>query len=454
MIRFTQRVSYRSVLTRVLRRLCGNERGNITIVAAFSLPVLIGFGGLAVDASMWLKASNSVQGAADAAAIAVAAAVTAGDTPTRWQTEGYAVAAQNGYTNGQTSLGGQCCVTVTVHNPPVSPSAFAGNAAFYQVIISAPQKLYLANVVSDLIGTIVPPTVTGRAVAVANTNPTCILALDPLAPPAGTITTNGGATSQNLKCAIYDDSTGAKSINTAGGGSISAPSISTMGNYDHSGNITVTASPNTVQIDQPYAADPYRYTRSIPPSSSWGNPSNQSWNNNTINNPTGVIQFQGDITVKGTVHLDPGIYIITDNPNSHKGSLTMSNGATLIGTGVTIIITSTNPSADKGVFKITGGTLQLTAPSTGSTAGIALWTDRNIPYGVDTIGTGGGTSFIKGAIYAPTHQVKYAGNNLSSSTGCTQLVAYDIVITGASYFAHDCNNLGILDVAINQGLVE
>ena len=275
MIRFTQSVSYRSVLSRVLRHFRGNERGNITIVAAFSLPVLIGFGGLAVDASMWLKSKNSVQGAADAAAIAVVAAVTAGDDPTRWQTEGYAVAAQNGYTNGQTSPGGQCCVTVAVNNPPVAPSAFAGNTAFYQVIISAPQKLYLANVVSDLISTIVPPTVTGIAVAVASTNPTCLLALDPLAPPAGTITTNGGAISTNLNCAVYDDSTGSKSINTAGGGSISAPQVSTMGDYDHSSNITVTASPNTVQIDQPYAADPYRYTRSIPPAP-WPI-SNQQW---------------------------------------------------------------------------------------------------------------------------------------------------------------------------------
>ena len=265
MLRFIQRASG-SVLPRVLYRFCGDERGNIVIITAFALPVLIGFGGLAVDASLWLKSANSVQGAADAAAVAVAAAATAGDDPTRWQTEGYAIAAQNGYTNGQTSAGGQCCVTVTVNNPPVSPSAFAGNTAFYQVIISAPQKLYLANVVSKVFGTIVPPTVTGRAVAMASTNPTCLLALDPLARPAGTITTNGGATSINKNCAIYDDSKGSKSINTAGGGSISAPSISTMGDYDHSSNITVTDSPNTVNIGAPYAADPYRYTRSIPPS--------------------------------------------------------------------------------------------------------------------------------------------------------------------------------------------
>src|SRR5450756_2748285 len=104
MIGFTQRVSYRWALLRILRRLCDNERGTITILAAASLPLLLGFSALGVDVSVWLKAKNSVQGVADAAAVSVAAATTAGEPQTSWQTEGYAIAAANGYTNGQNGV--------------------------------------------------------------------------------------------------------------------------------------------------------------------------------------------------------------------------------------------------------------------------------------------------------------------------------------------------------------
>ena len=50
--------------------------------------------------------------------------------------------------------------------------------------------------------------------------------------------------------------------------------------------------------------------------------------------------------------------------------------------------------------------------------------------------------------------MKYAGGTTGVSTGCTQIIAYDIMITGNSTFAHNCAGLGILDVAINQGLIE
>src|ERR1051326_1006933 len=61
-------------LFRVPRRILENQRGSISIITAVSLPVVLGFGGLAVDASIWLRAKNAVQAAADAAASSVAAA--------------------------------------------------------------------------------------------------------------------------------------------------------------------------------------------------------------------------------------------------------------------------------------------------------------------------------------------------------------------------------------------
>jgi len=442
MIRFTQHVSCRSALPRVLRRLCGNERGNISIVVAASLPILLGFGALAVDVSVWLKSKNSVQGAADAAVVSLAAAVKAGDSPTRWQTEAYATAAANGYTNGQNG------VVVAVNNPPVSPSAFAGNVDAYEVAISQPQKLYLAQVFGAKFG-LLPPTVTSRAVALVKRNsPTCLLALDNANPPPpnGTLNTSGGAILTSHKCAVYDDSTGSKSINTAGGGSISASYVGTMGNY--LGNVVATDPPYTVQTQGQYVADPYRYTRSIPPIPPY-EPKNTGngykWSG-TILNPTGVKAYKGDVTISAATTLAAGIYIIVD------GSLNQSNSNPLSGTGVTIILTSPTPSTDNGTFGFSGQ-VNLTAPPTGPTAGIALWADRNLPYYSDNL-TGSGNTYVKGAVYLPSHQVKYAGNNQAVTNGCTQIIAWDIIVTGTTNFYHECANVGILDPVLTWGLVE
>src|SRR5438093_5969284 len=88
--------------TRLLRRFCrlsANQRGSVGIIAAVALPALLGFGGLGVDVSVWLRAKNAVQGAADAAAMsaAAAAAVAGGWSSTQPAIEAFAAAAVNGY---------------------------------------------------------------------------------------------------------------------------------------------------------------------------------------------------------------------------------------------------------------------------------------------------------------------------------------------------------------------
>src|SRR5438105_806845 len=83
-------------LRRLLRRVAANQRGSISIITAVSLPALLGFGGLAVDASLWLRAKNGVQGAADVAASSAAAARVAGNVSARILAEARGVAAATG----------------------------------------------------------------------------------------------------------------------------------------------------------------------------------------------------------------------------------------------------------------------------------------------------------------------------------------------------------------------
>ena len=64
--------------SRFLQRLSRDQRGSIGIIAAVSLAVLLAFGGLGVDAALWMRAKYDAQGAADAAANSVAAAAAIG----------------------------------------------------------------------------------------------------------------------------------------------------------------------------------------------------------------------------------------------------------------------------------------------------------------------------------------------------------------------------------------
>jgi hypothetical protein len=167
------------------------------------------------------------------------------------------------------------------------------------------------------------------------------------------------------------------------------------------------------------------------------------WSGTVHNTGSGdppVMTINGNVDVKGNTTLDPGIYIIT-------GSFNDTGQSTVTGNGVTLILTSSNPASDLGTFSVTGGGgLNLTAPTTGPTAGIALWADKNLPNKEDTF-AGGTTSNLVGAIYLPSHDVKYAGNGDTASK-CTQLIAYNVIFTGSSTFNHNCDGVGTADPAV------
>ena len=93
--------------------------------------------------------------------------------------------------------------------------------------------------------------------------------------------------------------------------------------------------------------------------------------------------------------------------------------------------------------------VNLTAPTSGATAGIALWVDdtiANCPANTQLSFTGGATASITGAIYAPANQVTYSGGS-SAGTGCTQIVSDKLTISGPSYFQHNCTGTGVSDPA-------
>jgi len=232
-------------------------------------------------------------------------------------------------------------------------------------------------------------------------------------------------------CDVDADSPSSSSINTNGGGQVHADNIRTVGGVS-GGNFFVSGKIYTQQSSIP---DPYAGMQ-IPPASSTSAQNNWS---GKISNPSGITQFNGDVNVTGNTTLDPGIYII--NNGSFKSAAQYSVDGTA---GVTIILTSSTPASDNGVFSITGGgALNITAPTSGPTAGIALWADGKLPNKEDKF-AGGTTGNLVGAVYLPSHDVKFAGNGNTSSK-CMQLIGYNIIFTGTSTFKHTCDGVGTRD---------
>jgi len=95
------------------------------------------------------------------------------------------------------------------------------------------------------------------------------------------------------------------------------------------------------------------------------------------------------------------------------------------------------------------------APTSGPTAGIAIYQDRNAPTtGTDSI-TGGASQNITGAIYFPSQAVNYSGGGSVGGASCTQIVAYKITFTGNSNINSNCNGVGVATIGTSSGqLVE
>jgi len=78
-----------TLLKKSLRALGADRRGNVAIVAAVAMPVLLGSMGIGAEVASWYTGKRNLQNAADSAAIAAA---TNAD-PSNYQAEALSVAA-------------------------------------------------------------------------------------------------------------------------------------------------------------------------------------------------------------------------------------------------------------------------------------------------------------------------------------------------------------------------
>ena len=117
-----------------LKDWCTDTRGNVMMMSALAMPVMLGMAGLALEGGNWYHLQRKMQNAADAAAIAAAA----DGTSARYLAEARAVAATYGFSNGVNNT------TVTATNAASCP---AGGSTCYKVTISNNVALIFSNLV-------------------------------------------------------------------------------------------------------------------------------------------------------------------------------------------------------------------------------------------------------------------------------------------------------------------
>jgi Flp pilus assembly protein TadG len=399
-----------------LRRSIGGKRGGqsgqVFVIIAMALVGLLGFAAMALDVGFLWAIRRQMQTAADAAAIAGAREIALKQTDVTAAAQGDA--SENGFTNGANN------VTVTVKNPPATGS-YAGAWDGVEAIVSQKEPTFFLGALG-----IKSVNLSARAVAHLSSGLDCIYALNGSASNA---LVASGSASIDAGCGVVVDSRSSSALVVSGGACISAKSIGVVGNYNNSSSCPLTPDPET-GIDS--VSDPL--ANLSPPSVGGCNYTNFSLKSGTATLNPGVYCNGITVSASGTTAiLNPGTYILDG------GGLTVSGGANIQGTGVSFYNTQ-GAASYKPIVVSGGSSTTLSAPTSGSLAGILFFQDRSIKSSSQNTVSGGSTAGFEGTLYFPTTPLVYSGGS-STSAAYTVIIADTITFSGSSNINNNYSSL-------------
>lgn len=224
--------------------------------------------------------------------------------------------------------------------------------------------------------------------------PVCALALNQTAPAA--LSFSGNATFSAPNCAVYSNSSFSSGISVQGSAVVQAAGYCSAGGVSSSHALTPAPNTGCSRLE-----DPFR---------NLSQPSISAciFQNGLTVNPTATRTLDpgtycGGLNIKGTVTLNPGLYIIKD------GAFTVGSQAkvTVAGSGgVTFYLSGQGASLDMDG----SGGVSLTAQTTGPYSGLLIIQDRASNAGATSKLNGNSTTLLKGGIYLPTQSLSVNGN--------------------------------------------
>ena len=390
-----------------------SNAGNVAIIAAISMPVVVAFCGLGIDTAAWFYRQRQLHGAADIAAFNAGVALNDGATGSAITTVATTAASANGW-NSATG-------TITVNNPPASGTHETSDSI--EVILTEPAPRYFSAIylTSNF-------NITARSVATKHgSHVACVIALGVNASPGIGIGGTGNLDSSN--CDVVANSTTSNAISVSGNASLTVPCAVSVGSSTLTSGVHLTKC-TTMTNGSPPASDPYY---SVPAPAIPG-PCQTVTNKQTSFSP-GYYCNGLAINWSAPVTFQPGLYYISG------GNMTINGGSNITGTGVTFYLASGN------TVKMAGGSnVSISAPTSGTYSGITFFGDRSDTASQPSFGGGSG-QVVTGVVYFPSQAITYAGNS-SSASQCTQVVGYTITVTGNANFQSTCPGDGMTTVNV------
>jgi hypothetical protein len=421
-------------MLRLLKKLRRNERGNVLILTAAAMPLLLGSAGLAVDTIQWTLWKRQLQRAADSAAIAgvyqrvqlnTRDAVVEAVEHDLGLNQATGIALMAGFptveleaNNGQERL------------PVEVELRVQKSLAFSSIFLASPPQIVAR----------------ARAASVPGSGEYCFVSLEDSATKTG-ITVAGNANIE-LDCGMMSNSPAPNSALGIGSSStVKATNIDAVGDIAESDRWNVDDyNPYTPALPDPFGNVNISRPdmRCFSDGSNYPLLGNSTSGNLNGNNATITLAdararighttancFRGlSVGANQTLTLPPGTYYIGEAGMNVQGNLTC--------VGCTFVLTRINESNAVGRLSVNanpnnGGNLNITAPTTGNFANIAIFQDRNAvdsPSNTNRI-NGSSSSVINGAVYFPKQELVYNGNGTSSFV-CTRLVGRRLYFSGNS----------------------
>lgn len=427
-----------------LKKLWRDRRGNVLVVVGACLPLIVGAAGLATDTIEWTLWRRQLQRAADSAAFAgVYDRASASGATTNTSSAVCRDLAVNLHTwmslVGTSPCTGSTGSYTTLSYP--SDTAFVSNQV--AVTLRVQQSLPFTSMFMSS-----APIITAIATAgsvKAGGNP-CMLALN----SSGTAIDNSGNTTVNAPtCIFYSDSASSNSAAAGGSSSVTAKAVAGVGGIQSSNNWNVNQYlPYSPSLPDPFA--PPSSTAVTPDPSDMHCAVSSSTKHGVTTYTPLSLSDGSDITTMVDQNGNPancfsslsvGSNRTLSIPASYTGPIYINGGSVdLKGafscTACTIVLTNSDPSATAtiGTFSSNAqATNNITAPTTGTYKGIAVYQDRRATGNTDKI-NGGSSNVISGVVYFPSDTLWLNGTGSAVSL-CSMFVAKNLVFNGNGQIA-------------------
>jgi Flp pilus assembly protein TadG len=401
-----------------LKKLWRDRRGNALAIACAALPMIVGCAGLATDTIQWTLWKRQLQRAADSAAVAgVYDRESANGATTNTST----AVCQDLAINLHTWMALQATTPCTGSVGSYSSLSYPADTTYESNQVTVTLRIQQALPFSSLFMSTAPVITASATAAGISTGHPCALALN----GSGTaMNYSGNATVNAPTCILYSDSASSNSASAGGSSAVTAKAVAGVGGISQSNNFNVQQYlPYSPSIPDPFANvtpdpnDMHCSGSALTKNTSFPTGSNTNCWSSISTNP------QDTITVPSNI---PIVYV-------------NGGGVDLKGTfncTCTVVLTNQSQAANATIGTWTSNAQaqnNITAPMTGTYAGIAVYQDRRATGNTDKI-NGGSNNQIQGAVYFPKDTLQINGTGTAVSL-CAMWVANNITFLGNSSIA-------------------